>query len=241
MDKKYYFELVRQQPINYNGLLFYPISLDEISEKIGYDNFDNVLYPFLMHKDCIDLPEEDLERMDLFEDFILANEALLYSVVIILRLFCKCDDIRMSEDAKSIVLWFSEESFFEVTKDNFDDICSIIMQINAKQKIKVEKPPKNMSEKQKDIWLKLQEGRRKDSEKNGIKFYDILNICEFGGEYHIPQSVIGSWTLWKINHCFSTRVDIKNYTDGVTLVSATHDGKPISGDNYWIQKMRVRS
>ena len=185
---KYYLELVRQQPINYNGLRFYPISLDEICEKIGLDNFDKILYPFLMHKDCIDLPEEDLANIDLFEDFILTNDALFTSVVIILHLFCKCDDIRKTENG--LMLYFDEDSCFEINKTNFDDVCDIIMQINNKQKIKVEKPPKNMSDRQKDIWYKLQEGRQKDADKNGLKLHDILNICEFGGNYHIPQSVL---------------------------------------------------
>lgn len=239
MDKKYYFELVRQQPINYNGLLFYPISLDEISEKIGLDKFDDILYPFLMNKECINLPEEVLNNLDLFEDFILETEAMLSSVVIILHLFCKCEDIRIGED-KSLILLFGEDTHFEINKDNFDDISEIIMQINGKKKIKVEKPPKNMSDRQKDIWHKLQEGRKKDAEKNALKFYDILNICEFGGNYHIPQSTIGTWTLWKIMNCFSTRVDLKVYDDNVILVPATHDGKPISGDNHWIKKLMIR-
>lgn len=234
----YYLELIRQKPINYNGLLFYPISFGFICDNIGLDVFDSLLIPFLLTKDCLKMSDEELEQIDLFNDVILKDQGLLTSVAIILQVFCKCEDIYKQDT--ELILKFNDKEPFVINNGNFDDICQIIMKTNGKEKIKVEKPPKNMSERQRDVWEKLQAGRKRENEKNAVHIYDILNVCEFGGNYHIPIEKIETWTLWKIMNCYKARINMKTYDDSLHICLVSGDAKPISDKNHWHYKLMVR-
>ena len=245
MVNDYYVELIQQRPIDYNGLKIYPISFEFICENIGLKNFDNLLFPFMLVKDCLNIPEDKLDEINLFEDIILRDETMLFSLIAILNIFCKCDNIQLEENrlalifSKDIESEESDDFVFHITKDNFDDICEIILKICAKKKIEVEKPPKNMSAKQKDIWEKLQEGRRREEKRNEVHIYDILNMCEFAGNYHISQDEIKKWTLWKIYNCYQTRISIKNYDDALKIALVSGNSENISGDNHWYNKLRI--
>ena len=234
----YNLELIRQKPINYKDLLFYPISFGYICDNIGLDVFDSLLVPFLITKDCLKMRDEELEQIDLFNDIILKDQGMLSSVAITLQLFCKCEDIYKRDN--ELLLKFNEKEPFVINDGNFDDICQIIMKMNGKDKIKVEKPPKNMSERQRDVWEKLQAGRKRENEKNTVHIYDMLNVCEFGGNYHIPIEEIENWTLWKIMNCYKARVNMKTYDDSLHICLVSGDGKSISDKNHWHYKLMVR-
>lgn len=238
MVTDYKLQLIRQKPINYNGLLFYPISFGYICDNIGLDIFDKLLLPFLVTKDCFKIPDDVLENLNLFDDIILNDQEMLTSMAFILQLFCKSDDISRLDN--QIFLNFNGKEPFVINKDNFEDICQIIMDINGKEKITVEKPPKNMSNRQRDIWEKLQAGRKRESEKNAVHMYDILNICEFGGDYHIPIDEIENWTLWKIINCYKARINMKTYDDSLKICLVSGDVKSISDKNHWHYKLMVR-
>ena len=240
MVNSYYTELIRQKPINYNGLIFYPIPFCDICDYIGLDVFDGLLNPFLLTKDCIKSDETTLENIDLFKDIILNDQTMVLSVTVILQLFCKCDDVMRTADGLTLKFIKEGKEDFIITSDNFEDICQIIMKINGKEKIKVEKPPKNMSERQRDVWEKLQAGRKRENAKNTVHIYDMLNVCEFGGNYHIPISEIESWTLWKIINCYKARVNMKTYDDSLKICLVSGDGKSISDKNHWHHKLMVR-
>lgn len=234
----YNLELIRQKPINYNNLFFYPISFGYICDNIGLDIFDSLLVPFLITKDCLKMSDEELEQIDLFNDIILKDQGMLSSVAIALQLFCKCDDIYKRDN--ELLLKFNNKEPFVINNENFEDICQIIMKMNGKEKIKVEKPPKNMSERQRDVWEKLQAGRKRENEKNTVHIYDMLNVCEFGGNYHIPIEEIESWTIWKIMNCYKARVNMKTYDDSLHICLVSGDGKSISDKNHWHYKLMVR-
>ena len=234
----YNLELIRQKPINYHNLLFYPISFGYICDNIGLDIFDSLLVPFLITKDCLKMSDEELEQIDLFNDIILKDQGMLSSVAIALQLFCKCEDIYKRDN--ELLLKFNDKEPFVINNGNFEDICQIIMKMNGKEKIKVEKPPKNMSERQRDVWEKLQAGRKRENEKNTVHIYDMLNVCEFGGNYHIPIEEIENWTLWKIMNCYKARVNMKTYDDSLHICLVSGDGKSISDKNHWHYKLMVR-
>ena len=235
----YNLELIRQKPINYNGLLFYPISFGYICDNIGLDIFDSLLIPFLITKDCLKMSDEELEQIDLFNDIIIKDQGMLSSVAIALQLFCKCEDIYKRDN--ELLLKFNDKEPFVINNGNFEDICQIIMKMNGKEKIKVEKPPKNMSERQRDVWEKLQAGRKRENEKNTVHIYDMLNVCEFGGNYHIPIEEIENWTLWKIMNCYKARVNMKTYDDSLHICLVSGDGKSISDKNHWHYKLMDRA
>jgi len=132
------------------------------------------------------------------------------------------------------------EKVFDINSSNFDDISNIILKINANKKMVIEKPPSKMSEKQKDIWNKLQEGRKRDAKKNEVHIYDILNVCEFGGDYHLPIEIICNWSLWRIMNCYKSRIGWKGYCDNLQIALVSGDGKSISGNNHWHHQLMIR-
>ena len=131
--------------------------------------------------------------------------------------------------------WISPE-----TEIGADTVIYPSCYINGKNKIVIEKPPKNMSARQKDVWEKLQAGRKRDAEKNRLHIYDMINICEFGGNYHIPISEIETWTLWKLTRCYNSITGIKEYNDSLKIGIANYDLSSVQKDNYWIKKMMIR-
>lgn len=234
----YNLELVRQSPIRFDDLVFYPIEFCYICDEVGYDTYEKLLLPFLFTKDCLDIDEEKLDTINLFEDVILSDESFIYSVAYLLQITCKCDEVALRE--KAIVLMFADGKEFVVNKNNFDEISNIVMLMNGKEKIKVEKPPKNMSERQKDVWYKLQEGRKKSEAKNKLHIYDIINVCEFGGNFHIPIETINHWSLWKIQNCYKAIVDMKTYNDSLKICLVSGNGEAISNKNHWHHRLMIR-
>lgn len=132
------------------------------------------------------------------------------------------------------------ERIFNINSCNFDDISDIILKINGNKKFEIEKPPANMSPRQRDIWEKLQAGRKRDAKKNEVHIYDILNICEYCGNYRIPIEEITSWSLWRIMNCYKNRLNIKSYDDNLQIALVSGDAKSISGNNHWHYQLMIR-
>lgn len=234
----FYMELIRQKPIHYHGLVFYPLEFCEICDQIGLSTFDELLLPFLMTKDCFDIEEHKIDETDFFTDILLNNSVMLHSVAYLLQLHCKCSNVGRTDS--TILLNYEDREPFAVTAANYDDICQIIMKINGKAQLKVEKPPKKMSDRQLDVWEKLQSGRKKDSSKNTVHIYDMLNVCEFGGNYHLPMEVMEHWTLWRIMNCYKNRINMKTYDDNLKICLVSGNGDSISDKNHWHQKLMLR-
>ena len=197
MNNNYYLDLVTMDIIKYQGVSIYPISFKEIKETIGYEVFSQCMFPFCITKDYIEYVNNcELDNtFNLFEEIILKDKDMVKLVSIILSIFCKPEHIYA--DDKGIMLCDDKDNvMFVLNRDNFEEFSEILLKLNGKSKLKVEKPPKNMSNRQRDVWEKLQAGRKREEKKNEIHFYDILNVCEFAGQYRIPISEIESWTIW---------------------------------------------
>lgn len=241
MNSDYYLDLVTMDVINYQGLKIYPISFKEIKEKLGYETLSKCFIPFCISKDYIESANNcNLDdTFSVFEDIILKDDELLKNVAIVLNLFCKPEHIYVND--KCITLYSDEnQSCFILNKDNFDGLSEILLKLNGKSKLKFEKPPKNMSARQRDVWEKLQAGRKREEKKNEIHFHDILNVCEFAGQYRIPIEEIISWTIWKIMNCYSAKIGLKSYDDNLAIGLASQDLKAIQGNNHWLKKLMIR-
>lgn len=245
--EKYYLNLKTQQPINYDGLIIYQPSFDEIMN-YGVDLYNQIMLIYSLTLDCFD-KLNNKDNINLF-DLILNDQYLLNCLSESLYMLTKADGIVLYEQLKTVQLKFINnkndieedviEKTFDINSTNFDDISNIILKINAKKKVEIEKPPANMSPRQKDVWEKLQEGRQRDAKKNEIHIYDILNICEFGGEYYIPISEICSWSLWRIMNCYKSRINWKSYDDNLQIALVSGDSKNISGKNHWHHQLMIR-
>ena len=297
--EKYYLNLKTQQPINYDGLIIYQPSFNEIMN-YGVDLYNQIMLIYSLTLDCFyKLPNKD--NVNLFEDLILNDEYLLNCLSESLYMLTKADEISLYRKDKLLELKFIDinkelitkkvekvikeqvekkryhslfdwlfcianklfkkhediqsqveyeekseevvtttERKFIVNSSNFDDISNIILKINANKKTVIKKPPENMSERQRDVWNKLQEGRNRDAEKNEIHIYDILNVCEFGGDYHIPIENICNWSLWRIMNCYKSRINWKSYDDNLQIALVSGDSKNISGENHWHYQLMIR-
>ncbi len=237
LENDYYIQLIRSKPITVDKLKIYPVSFGDMCDNIGLENIDLILQPFCITKECFNLHDDELQKMNLFEDLILAEKSLCVSMIIGLQLFCKTNKIYLK--GKSVFIE-TPDIFFELNKNNFEKISEIIRKITASDKLKPEeKPPKNLTPRQLDIWTKLHEGRKREEKKNVVHIYDILNVCEFGGNYHIPIEEIESWSLWKIMNCYRAIKNLKTYDDNLKICLVTGDGKSISGDNHWHRQLMV--
>lgn len=248
MENDVYINLITGEDIKFQNILIHQPTFKEILE-IGIEQYNQIMLPYSLTIDCFkDFAEK--ENADLFEDILMKDKSSITCIAYSLQLLTKAKDVLLYQD--HLELTFEKKMFdknnnekiikssFDINKDNFNDLSEIILKINANKKVEVEKPPKNMSEKQKDIWYKLQEGRRKRAKKDEVHLFDILNICEFAGKYHIPVSEMMDWTLWRIMNCYKAILNIRTYDDNLKIYLVSGDGKTISGDNHWHKKLMIR-
>lgn len=231
-NSEYYLNLIRNQPIDYNGLKIGVISLKQICE-YGIEKFDDLMLPFALSPSCFKTPIESILCQCILMDLDLLHKFTeLLSIAVHFKV-CR-------PTPTHIDMTFEDGSEFRIDDSNFDDICDIILKMNAKSKIRIEKEPQTKSARKKDIWKKLVEGRKKFEERNKVHLYDMLNVCEFGGDYHIPISEMDTWSLWKIGRCYQSRVGWKSYSDALDIALVSGDSKNITGEHHWHKQLMVR-
>lgn len=185
-----------------------------------------------------EIVEKDIQKEVEIPNEITLNNLFKKWIYRLLGKEIKPNIITITEKIEEEIEVKSERTFI-INSTNFDDISKIILKINANKKATVEKPPENMSPRQKDIWDKLQEGRRNDAKKNEVHIYDIINICEYCGS-HIPIEEIKKWSLWRIMNCYKARINMKSYDDNIQIALVSGDGKSISGNNHWHYQLMIR-
>jgi len=241
MRKEYLICLMRNRPVNYDGLLLYPISFRRIYDEIGEENFYKLLLPFRMTADCFE--SEHDRSIHLFEDKILQDESFLYLLYECLKVFCPDEDFQqcgITDDSFAIVR--SKDDIFHITADSFMEIGEIILTIAGIDKIKIERPDPNLSERQLDVWKKLRDGRERDRRRHEITIADQLNVCEFGGKFHIPVETLETWSPWKIKRCFHNIVAKNEYDDSISLYHPmVGDTSGFTKGRHWLEKFRVRN
>lgn len=243
MDK-YYYELILGKPICYNNLIFYPITIDQITDIMDLETFKSYMLPFIITLDFLiskNIISEDIkEDFNIFEDYIVKENNMLECIAFIIGIFCKVFYIKPQKNVINLYK-DSDNLIFQITKDNFNDISDILCKLTCTNKIKVEVQPKNLSKRQKDVWEKLHSGRIREAKKNEIHFYDIMNICSYSGNYYIPISEIKKMTLWQLMNCYKSKTEAKNYDDNLAISLMTHDLKPILNTNHWSKKLLIRN
>lgn len=234
---------MRNKPICAHGLIFYPPSLGEIFDVIGYEHLKNLMLPFCLTKDCFDLPAEVAETLSIFRDILLTNPIYIADLRAALEIICHETQVEFTID-EILIYHPAPESdapqMLTINEENFEDVCQIMMAISGTSKIHIEKPPKNLSDRQLDIWQKLHEGRERERIKNTPALIDIINLCCYGGDYYISMDEIEHWNLWQLMNCYTVRVGLKDYNDCLALTPVTYDVKAISNDKHWTNRLKVR-
>ena len=222
--------LEAQKPIKFNDILIYQITLDEILD-YNMEKYNMLLLPFLVDVDDLNIPEE-VQDINIF-DILTVNSENLSMLLDSISFFCKTNEIAFDEQKQ--VLYIGNGY---IDKNNFADFSKVILESNSKQKVQKEKPPKNMTARQKDIWDKLQEGRKRAMEKSQIDLSDLINVCQFGGDYYIPMSDILQWTLWNISRCYKTILGKSSFRELFDIYCVTGEEKLIK-NHHWTELIKV--
>jgi hypothetical protein len=218
---------------------------------IGEDEFNTLILPYVLTTESVfngvENEEELIERFHFFDlFFIKTNEekSLLDNVFggkkslefleETLMFFLKADEIRILENRQKVVV----NNSYLIDKDEFDKIRKAIQAVVGRKDVEVEKPPKNMSKRQKDIWFKLQKGRKRKAERDAIYLQDIINFSAYGGSSFIPfdridkmtyfqlqntyKSVLGKDSFnvgmgYKLSEKFEVKEDIKHWTETLKI------------------------
>lgn len=195
---------------------------------IGEDAFNEMVLPYILTVDSvfngIENEEELSSKFHIFDLFfteveggntILDNifdgrnslEVLQESM----EYFFDTDDIRVLHQRKKIIV----KNSYLIDNNEFDRIRKIIQSIVGRKEIEVEKAPKNMTKRQKDIWKKLQKGRRRTAEKNAIYYQDIINYVMYGGKSYIPSREIDRMTYYQLQNAYKSIIGVDAFSIGM--------------------------
>ena len=223
-----------QKPIKfYDVCIINQPSFEEILD-YGTEEFEKLLLPYSITIDNIseDLTDEQKKGLTNF-DLLLSSKEFVFYLLISLEFFCKSEIIDFDE-----IEGISFKGFKgKLNRNNFDELAEIILNICSRERPKVEKKI-FANERQKDIWEKLQEGRKRNAKKNELKMEDILNICEFGGKYYIPIEEIMKWSIWRIINCYKTITGISSYENSFDIFLVSGENKLIEG-KHWTELIKI--
>jgi len=190
----------------------HPIMKDIVD--LGEDEYLNLCLPYILTKDAIfgnlensKSLSEKYELLQLF--FIKVNEdqRLLDGMFNgntmdylknSLSFFLKTDDIRILERQQKIVI----NKEYLIDNSEFMRLRKVIQSVSDRSDIKVEKPPENMTERQRDIWTKLQKGRKRKSDKERVYIQDMINVVSFGGNSYISKDLIENMHYIELSNAY---------------------------------------
>jgi hypothetical protein len=233
-----------------NGIAVHQPALQEIVD-MGEEAFNQIVLPFVITTDLIfaglEKEEELIEEFDIFDLFFIevdngktildgmlggnsAVDALKKSLIY----FFKTEDIRILKARKKIVI----NNKYLIEKEQFKVIRKAVQLVVNRNEIEVEKPPKNMSKRQKDIWTKLQKGRRRSSEKNMMYVQDIINFVIFGGKSYIPIREIETMTYYQLQNAYRGILGVDAYEMGMQYkLSQKFDVK--DDVKHWTETIKI--
>lgn len=224
--------LETQKDIDFNGVKIYQTSLNDI---VDYDieKYNMLLLPFLLDIDDFEIQDENLiKNLNIF-DILLLTEGTFKMLLDSISFFCKTNQI--SYDEQKGCLYIGEGY---IDRNNFAEFADIILKINSKQKQVKEKPPENMTEKQRDIWEKLQKGRQRALEKGAVDLSDLINTCQFGGDYYISMEDILKWTMWNITRCYKAIIGKSSFKESFDIYCVTGEDKLIK-NRHWTDLIKI--
>lgn len=193
------------------------------------DNYNKLLFPFILDIENFNISDNIANVSD-----ILVLDSNIEILLNSLKYFCNADKIQFDERIKKIYI---NNGYLD--RSNFGEFSNIILEISGKVKPKREKPPVFKSEKHKDIWNKIQEGRKRIAEQNKVELCDIINVCVFAGDYHIPMSEILSWSLWRVINCYKNILEKQSYKDSFEIFLVSGD-KNIIENKHWLDRIKIR-
>jgi hypothetical protein len=150
-----------------------------------------------------------------------------------LSYFLQTDDIEFLIIRKKIRI-----GKYLMDKKEFMELRQMIQDVCNKKDMEVEKPPKNMTKRQKDIWLKLQKGRRRSADKNAIYLQDMINYVSFGGTTYIPFDQIDGMTYYQFGNAYKSIMGVDAFHIGMGYkLSQKFDVK--DDIKHWTEALKI--
>lgn len=183
---------------------------------LGETGFNDLILPFVLTNEAVfnglENEEELVSKFDIYDlffaqvdedvfvlDNVFGGKSALGVLKDSLSYFLQTDDIEFFIHRKKIRI-----NKFLMDKPEYMKLRSIVQQVCNRNDMEVEKPPKNMTKRQRDIWLKLQKGRRRRAEKDAIYLQDMINYISFGGTTYIPFDQIDRMTYYQLANAYKS-------------------------------------
>lgn len=235
------------------GTKVYQPTVDEIVN-LGEIQFNELILPIIITTNAVfnGLENEDelIEKYKIFDVFFIQSEQGKSILDDSLFNGKKAMDVLVDSisffthvDKKNIQVFSHLRNTisingFIVDRDNFHLLRNAIQSTLSRGDIEIEKPPKDMGKRQRDIWEKLQAGRRRKAEKDALYIQDIMNFVQFGGDSYIPlreilimtyyqllnayKSILGKeafvvGTMYKISPNFEVKEEVKHWTGSLKI------------------------
>ena len=217
------------------GVIYFP----KVSflKQFGEKGYNKLIFPFAITVDILDIPDEykkEVKVFDLFFQNLKYDEKETY-----------CDVLK-----ESLISFFNIVPQFDIhnyciiigkkiiTRDNFDNLANIILQISKAQHISIEKPPKFENEIQKDIYYKIQEGRSKKNKNNIISFATMINVAMNCGNSYVPPKEINKMTIFQLMSRYEAIVGTDSWHINFDKYLVGCDPKDLDL-TYWVYKIKI--
>jgi hypothetical protein len=205
------------------GLSIYQVKVSDIL-KLGEEKYEQLMLPFCLTLDLFNLTEEGKSQLNVFDIFFIKDfnteqdfqQLLINSLIFFLgkeKVYAYKDE--NGNLYKSIII---DDKFF-VTEDNFELLCDYILQINQKERIKIEKEPVyegENAEKKLVIWRKMTKGRKETQAKEGLTLTDIIKLVKYGNLRRISKEEIKNMTLYELYDAYRMTTSEKGFDLGMT-------------------------
>lgn len=218
---------------------------------LGEDEFGNLVLPFVLTTESVfngvENEDELIEKFHIFDLFfteveegktILDNvfhgrnslemlkESLMY--------FLRADDIRVLHKMQKLVV----NNSYLIDKKEFDRIRKAIQEVCGRKDIQVEKPPKNMTKRQQDVWKKLQRGRKRTAERQAVYVQDMINFVSFGGASYISPKDIEDMNHYYFQNAYKSVVGMDAFRIGMSYkLSQKFDVK--DEVKHWTETLKI--
>lgn len=206
------------------GTIYKP-TIQDVLNFNGEEKYNDLIIPFLTTIDVFDIPDDfksGIKTFDLFffrkqdGNFLLEyKEKPMIEILIEALLFFFRNEINLvfepSNDTFGITIGDKNnvEKIGVINRNNFDNVSDLILEINNIKRAEIEKPPENMSERQRDVYNKLMEGRKRKETKDKLTLYDIISVAQHGGKSFVPYKEIVTWTIPQLYNTYAINMNME--------------------------------
>lgn len=217
------------QPFKFkNVCTIYPISIESYIKQP--DTFWNELcLPFALSREYLG----DMANQFSLYEIVISDEKLLTSLIVMIQLLCQPKNI----ESKNGEI-FIDDNTESLNSDNFEEFSDIVLTILQREKLKniKEQMPKFESEEGKRRWLKLQEQRKRNANRQPVTtISDIIRVVQLGGNCYIPDKEILNWTYWKLIKTYQIIQKRNEWEQNFDIYLRTGDAKIVTP--HWMEQI----